>query len=113
MAIILKSPTPINPKYLLHGFEKQTLANVERYITEALKSYEDSILDAEEKMEAIEQRLYQSLLDSAAEFVPQILQNAKILAQLDCYLAFAEEARKYNYSKPIIKVDTGTTDPRW
>jgi DNA mismatch repair protein MutS len=81
---------------------KQTLVNAERYVTEELKTYEEKILQAESKMAEIEQRLYQQLLDSAAEFVPQILQNAKILAQLDCYLTFAQEARKHQYTKPIL-----------
>ncbi|MHB9147456.1 MAG: DNA mismatch repair protein MutS [Candidatus Amoebophilus sp.] len=81
---------------------KQTLVNAERYVTEELKVYEEKILQAEGKMIEIEQRLYQQLLDSAVEFVPQILQNAKILAQLDCYLTFAQEARKHQYTKPIL-----------
>jgi DNA mismatch repair protein MutS len=81
---------------------KQTLVNAERYVTEQLKVYEERILQAESKMMEIEQRLYQQLLDSAVEFVPQILQNAKILAQLDCYLTFAQEARKHQYTKPIL-----------
>jgi len=81
---------------------KQTLVNAERYVTEELKTYEEKILQAESKMLEIEQRLYQQLLDSALEFVPQILQNAKILAQIDCYLTFAQEARKHQYTKPIL-----------
>lgn len=81
---------------------KQTLVNAERYVTEELKVYEEKILQAEGKMIEIEQLLYQQLLDSAVEFVPQILQNAKILAQLDCYLTFAQEARKHQYTKPIL-----------
>jgi DNA mismatch repair protein MutS len=85
---------------------KQTLVNAERYVTEALKGYEESILDAEEKMVAIEERIYRELVDSAVEFVPQILQNAKLLAQLDCYLAFAEEARKHHYIKPTMHAGT-------
>jgi DNA mismatch repair protein MutS len=81
---------------------KQTLVNAERYVTEELKIYEEKILHAEAKMVEIEQRLYQELLNSAVEFVPQILQNAKILAQLDCYLTFAQEARKHQYTKPVV-----------
>lgn len=81
---------------------KQTLTNAERYITEELKVYEEKILHAEEKIQALEQKLYGELLDNAAEFVPQIQQNAKVLAQLDCYLAFAQEARANQYTKPIV-----------
>ena len=81
---------------------KQTLANTERYFTEELKIYEDKILEVESKIGVLEQKLYEELLDSAAEFVPQIQQNAKILAQLDCYLSFAQEARINKYIKPEI-----------
>ncbi|MEM7383113.1 MAG: DNA mismatch repair protein MutS [Bacteroidota bacterium] len=81
---------------------KQTLTNAERYITEELKVYEDKILHAEEKIRVLEQKLYGELLDDAAEFVPQIQQNAKILAKLDCYLAFAQEARINQYTRPVV-----------
>ncbi len=81
---------------------KQTLVNTERYITEKLKTYEEKILHAEEKIYILEQQLYNELIESTSTFVPQIQQNAKILAELDCYLSFARQARKYNYNKPTI-----------
>ncbi len=81
---------------------KQTLVNAERYVTEELKHYEDKIVHAEERLTALEQKLYQELVSHAAEFVPQIQQNARVLAQLDCYLSFAQEARKNHYTKPIV-----------
>ncbi len=85
---------------------KQTLVNAERYVTEELKVYEEKILHAEEKLASLEQKLFQELLDHTSEFVPQIQQNAQVLAQLDCYLSFAQEARKHQYSKPTITPDT-------
>ena len=88
---------------------KQTLINAERYITEELKTYEDKILQAEEKMIVLEQNLFQELLKHAGEFVPPIQQNAKVLAQLDCYLTFAQEAKKHQYTKPIITNNTAIT----
>lgn len=81
---------------------KQTLVNAERYVTEELKTYEEKILYAEEKIYAIEQQLYNQLVESTVVFVPQIQQNAKILATLDCYLSFAKQAKKYDYKKPTI-----------
>lgn len=81
---------------------KQTLVNAERYITEELKTYEEKILNAEEKIIALEQKLYQELVDRATAFVPQIQQNAKTLAQLDCYLSFTQVAQKNSYVKPVI-----------
>ena len=48
---------------------KQTLANAERYITEELKEYEQKILGADEKIQAIEERLYLELINACGEFV--------------------------------------------
>ena len=81
---------------------KQTLTNAERYITEELKVYEEKILHAEEESRTLEQKLYGELLDDAAEFVPQIQQNAKVLAKLDCYLCLAQEARANQYTRPVV-----------
>ncbi len=81
---------------------KQTLVNAERYITEELKVYEEKILNAEEKLNVIEQKLFQELVHHASGFVLPIQQNARILAQLDCLLSFATVARQNTYSKPEI-----------
>ena len=58
---------------------KQTLVNAERYITEELKEYEEKILNAEEKLGVIEQRIYHELVIHATDFISQIQQNAKII----------------------------------
>jgi len=81
---------------------KQTLVNAERYITEELKVYEEKILHAEEKLNVIEQKLFQELIHHASGFVLPIQQNARVLAQLDCLLSFATIARQNHYSRPKI-----------
>ncbi|WP_304517497.1 DNA mismatch repair protein MutS [Cecembia rubra] len=81
---------------------KQTLVNAERYITPELKEYEEKILNAEERMIAIEQRYFQALVQDASDYVIQIQQNARILATLDCLLSFANVAKTNKYSKPKI-----------
>ncbi len=81
---------------------KQTLTGAERYITEELKIYEDKIVNAEEQIWVIEQRLFQELVENAADFTQPIQQNARIIAMLDCLSSFAALARKYRYHKPII-----------
>jgi len=81
---------------------KQTLVSAERYITEELKEYEAKILGAEEKILQIEQRLFQELVLSLAEYVASIQLNASLVAQIDCLLSFATCAKDYNYSKPSI-----------
>lgn len=81
---------------------KQTLVNAERYITEELKVYEEKILHAEEKLNVIEQKLFQELVHHASGFVLPVQQNARVLAQLDCLLSFATVARQNQYAKPEI-----------
>jgi DNA mismatch repair protein MutS len=81
---------------------KQTLVNAERFITEELKVYEEKILNAEEKLVVIEQRIFNALVHAAADYIPQIQQNARVIAQLDCLLSFAFVARANRYNKPEI-----------
>lgn len=81
---------------------KQTLVNAERYITEELKVYEEKILHAEDKLMGIEQRIFNELIHHAAGYIPQIQQNARVIAQIDCLLSFASVARNNRYAKPRI-----------
>ncbi len=81
---------------------KQTLAQVERYITEELKQYEEKILGAEEKTAIIEMRIYTELLIALAEYVPQLTLNAQVVARIDCLLSFAETAIANRYICPDI-----------
>ncbi|HTF02896.1 MAG TPA: DNA mismatch repair protein MutS [Bacteroidia bacterium] len=81
---------------------KQTLVNAERYITPELKEYEEKILGAEEKIAAIEQRLYNELVASLSEWTVRIQINAAQLARLDCLLGFSRLARRNNYVRPHV-----------
>ena len=81
---------------------KQTLVNAERYITEELKEYEAKILGAEDKIHALESKLYQDLVYSMADYIQPIQLNAFLIAQLDCLLSFSETARANNYVKPEV-----------
>ncbi len=81
---------------------KQTLVNAERYITPELKEYEEQILGAEEKIQAIEVRLYNELVYQVSHFIRPIQLNAHLVAQLDVLLCFAHLANKNYYTKPIL-----------
>ncbi len=81
---------------------KQTLVGAERYITEELKEYESKILGAEEKILAIEVRLFNELVVALAEYIQAIQLDAAIVGQLDCLLSFASTAIEYKYSRPEI-----------
>ncbi|MDB5120864.1 MAG: mismatch repair protein MutS [Sphingobacteriales bacterium] len=81
---------------------KQTLVNAERYITPELKEYEEQILGAEEKIFALETKLYNELVFALAEYIKPIQLNAQLVGQLDVLLNFATIAIKNYYNKPII-----------
>jgi len=81
---------------------KQTLVNAERYITEELKQYEETILGAEDKIQILENRIFQELMLYANEFVPQLQLNASVIAQLDCLLSFALVAQQNHYVCPDV-----------
>ncbi len=81
---------------------KQTLVNAERYITEELKEYEEQILGAEEKIQALETRLYAELLAAIGEFIKPVQLNAQLIAKLDVLLNFAVVAEKNYYVKPEV-----------
>jgi len=89
-------------KVPLQWIRKQTLVNAERYITPELKEYEEQILGAEEKIFAIETKLYHNLLHSIGTYIKPIQLNARILAKLDVLLCFAKLAHKNSYCKPTV-----------
>lgn len=81
---------------------KQTLANAERYITQELKEYEEKILGAEDKILSLEARLFNELIMSMQEFIPQIQIDANMIARLDCLLSFAKAAEEHGYIRPVV-----------
>ena len=81
---------------------KQTLTNAERYITPELKEYEDKILGAEERIQALEIELYNRLVYTISEYIQPIQYDAHIIATIDCLQCFAEISVKNNYCRPDI-----------
>ncbi|MDQ0110362.1 DNA mismatch repair protein MutS [Chitinophaga terrae (ex Kim and Jung 2007)] len=81
---------------------KQTLANAERYITPELKEYEEKITGAEDKIQVIEARLFEELVQALQAYIQPIQQDAQVLARLDCLLCFAHNAVQYKYRRPVI-----------
>lgn len=81
---------------------KQTLVSAERYITQELKEYEEKILGAEEKIAAIEFRIFNELVLSLIEYVTAIQLNSNLIATLDCLLSFAKVSKENNYIRPEI-----------
>lgn len=81
---------------------KQTLANAERYITQELKEYEEKILGAEDKILSLETKLFNELVISMQEFIPQMQINAGVIAHVDCLLSFAKAAGEHRYIRPEV-----------
>ena len=81
---------------------KQTLTNSERYITEELKEYESKILGAEEKIIALEIKLFGELVQSLAEYIEPIQLNSKVVAKLDVLISFAVASELNNYNEAEI-----------
>ncbi|RQV97060.1 MAG: DNA mismatch repair protein MutS [Calditrichaeota bacterium] len=79
---------------------KQTLVNAERYITPALKEWEDKILGAEEKLYKLEYVLFQEIRQKIGDKVNEIQTNSLLIAMLDCYLSYASAAEEYKYVRP-------------
>lgn len=85
---------------------KQTLTQAERYITEELKTYESKILGAEEKILALETRLFNELVDHLAQFLTSIQISARQIANIDVLLSFAKIALRNNYVRPRMTEGT-------
>jgi len=81
---------------------KQTLTNAERFVTPELKEYEEKILHAEEKILALETRLFNELRQMIAEHAGTIQTDAFSIATLDCFISLADAAVENKYSCPIV-----------
>ncbi|WP_033366474.1 DNA mismatch repair protein MutS [Bordetella sp. FB-8] len=81
---------------------RQTLKNVERYITPELKTWEDRVLSAQDRSLAREKWLYESLLDTLAAHVTALSACAGALAELDATAALAEHARSNDWTAPEL-----------
>src|SRR5574344_790206 len=84
---------------------KQTLVNAERYITKELKEYEEKILSAEDRIYAIETRIYGDLVAEIQRSIPLIQANCRIIARLDVLTGFAQLANDNRYSRPEMTKD--------
>jgi DNA mismatch repair protein MutS len=84
---------------------KQTIAGGERFITPALKEYEEKILGADERILEREIELFEALRGRVAAQSPRIQDTARAIASLDVLAALAETAALSNFIKP--QVDDG------
>jgi DNA mismatch repair protein MutS len=81
---------------------KQTIAGGERFITPALKEYEEKVLGADERILERELEIIGLLRASVASESPRIQASARALAALDVLASLAEVASNDNYTKPHV-----------
>ena len=81
---------------------KQTIAGGERFITPALKDYEEKVLGADERCLELEIAIFERLRARVAGEAPRIQDTARGLASLDVLAALAETAAAGNYTKPMM-----------
>ncbi|MEJ2208491.1 MAG: DNA mismatch repair protein MutS [Anaerolineae bacterium] len=84
---------------------KQTLVNAERYITPELKEYESLILNAEERIQELESRIFSQIVEQVAAAAERLGAVARTLARLDVYAALAEVALLHRYVRPVLSED--------
>jgi DNA mismatch repair protein MutS len=85
---------------------KQTMTNAERFITPALKEYEDKVLNAEERILALETTLFNELRVFASSHAAEIQHNARWIATLDCLVSLATAADEQHYVRPDVNDGT-------
>ena len=87
------------PDYFIR---KQTLTNCERYTTPQLKELEDTILNAQDKLNNLEYDMFCKIRDSIALEIDRIQTTAKAIALLDVYASLAYVAERNHYVKPSL-----------
>lgn len=86
---------------------KQTLKNAERFFTNELKEFEDTVLNAREQSLACEKKLYDELLDSILTILIPIQTCALALAELDVLANFTERSVSLLLSRPVLQEQRG------
>ena len=81
---------------------KQTLVNAERYMTPKLKELEDTILNAEDKLNTLEYDVFCKVRDDIAKELEKIQKTAKAIARLDVFASLSVVAEQNHYVRPSL-----------
>ena len=81
---------------------RQTVANAERYTTEALKELEYKVINSADLADKREHELYLAVLEKLRAYCGQINENGKNIATLDCLVSLATVAKSNGYVMPQI-----------
>ena len=81
---------------------KQTLTAAERYITPELKELEEKIMQARDRIDALEAELFNQLLDGLSRFITDMQTLAHAAERIDTLLALATVAERFKYVRPVV-----------
>ena len=84
---------------------RQTLTGAERYVTPALKEFEERVLGAAERIEARERLLFETLRARVGAQIARLQQVARRVAELDVLATLAEVAEREGYVRPDVTDD--------
>jgi DNA mismatch repair protein MutS len=84
---------------------RQTITNGERFVTPALKSYEEKVLTASERIEERERGLFEALRGRVGKQVSRLHATARAIAAIDVLASLAEVAMREGYVRPRITTD--------
>jgi DNA mismatch repair protein MutS len=85
---------------------KQTLVGAERFITPELKTYEEQVVSAQERIEELEASLMEEIRQRVAREAVRIKSTAMAVAEVDLHAALAETAVRHGYTRPALR-DSG------
>ena len=81
---------------------RQTLVNAERYTYEALKTFEEKLMSADEHITALERRILQTLIEKVIPEQSMISEQASLIAEVDTLISLSLAAKTYRYTKPLV-----------
>jgi DNA mismatch repair protein MutS len=84
---------------------RQTLTGAERYVTPALKEYEERVLTAAERIEGRERELFEALRSTTGAEIERLQRVARCVAELDVVATFAEVAERERFVRPVVTED--------
>lgn len=90
------------PDVPVHYHRRQTLKNVERFITPELKEYEDKAISAKERANDLEKALYDELIKVLNPYVAVLMQSAQAIAQSDALASLAMHAKEHQWVRPTL-----------
>ncbi|MGE5100013.1 MAG: DNA mismatch repair protein MutS, partial [Deltaproteobacteria bacterium] len=82
---------------------RQTITSGERFVTPALKEYEERVLTAAERIEARERELFESLRAATGADIARLQQIGRVIAELDVLATLAEVATREGYARPVVE----------